>query len=286
MNRGFAGLHPITQLCYYCGVTALCMTVRLPLLLALLTVVLILCNLRQDRGRRMRKNLALYLVSGLALLVLTPLTSHRGATILCYFLNNPITLESILYGAVSGLSVAALLLACTSFQLAVDADGVLYLLCRALPNTTMVILTALRFVPLFQRRLREIREVQGTRPGKEAHGVRGGMRVCGILLSGALCDAVATAQSMRTRGYGLSRRRSFYFPYKMDKRNIILLSVMFLLLLCIILLTGMGALDAQLFPKLALPAFTPLRACAAGCALMFAAIPIWLGGARYGAAHA
>lgn len=266
---------------------ALCMVIKHPVYLVLLLIAMIANNLAQDGARRLRSYLPLYLISGAALMILTPLTSHRGVTILGYLFGNPITLEACLYGLTSGISVAALLLACTSFQLAVDADGLLYLLARILPNTTMVVLVALRFVPHFKIRLREISEVQGTRPGRTGSGMRAGihsaMQICNILLARSLEDAVATAQSMRTRGYHLTRKRTFYFQYKMDRRNAIFLFVVVLLLLGVAAFGMAGAFRATIYPRIALGSFSGMRVAAAAVFLAFSAIPILMGGVRHGA---
>ena len=286
MKRGFAGIHPIVQLLYYGGVMALCMMVKHPIYLALLLAIMVASNLAQDRGRRLRSYLPLYLVSGAALMILTPLTSHRGATILGYLFDNPITLEAVLYGVTSGMSVMTLLLSCTSFQIAVDADALLYLLAPPLPNTTMVILIALRFVPHFKIRLREISEIQGTRPGRVGSGLRAGVRsamqVCNILLARSLEDAVFTAQSMRTRGYHLTRKRSFYFQYKMDRQNLIFLFVVIILLFSLLGFGLTGVFAATLYPRIALGTVTPLRITAAVVFVAFSAIPIFLGGVDHG----
>ena len=97
---------------------------------------------------------------------------------------------------------------------------------------------ALRFIPLFRKRLADIRDVQETKgisikQGTVRTRARNGMYLLQILLTYSLEKAMQTADSMTARGYGL-RKRSKYrlFPWKKrDTFGLIYLIVFFMIIL-------------------------------------------------------
>ena len=110
------------------------------------------------------------------------------------------------------------------------SDKFLYLFGRVIPALSLVLSMALRFVPRFRAQLRRISDGQrclGRDPGSGnvLERARHGLRILSILTTWALENAIETADSMRSRGYGLRGRTSFSL-YRLDRRDRILLGIM------------------------------------------------------------
>ncbi|MNC27863.1 Energy-coupling factor transporter transmembrane protein EcfT [compost metagenome] len=147
-------------------------------------------------------------------------------------MDQPVTLEAVLYGL---MMMSVLLTVCIlfiSYSYTVTTDKFMYLFAAAAPRATLLTLMALRFVPLFQRRLRQITMIQRIRGVDAGKGslrsrMRDGMTLLKVLLTWSLEEALQTADSMKARGYGI-RKRSVYGIYKLDlqdKATLLLLAV-------------------------------------------------------------
>lgn len=81
--------------------------------------------------------------------ILNPIFNHKGLTVLFYLKRNPVTLESVAYGAASGVMLGSVLLIFSCFNRIITDDKILYLFGRIIPSLAVVLSMALRFVPLF-----------------------------------------------------------------------------------------------------------------------------------------
>ncbi|MEV5028884.1 energy-coupling factor transporter transmembrane component T [Paenibacillus sp. LPE1-1-1.1] len=223
MNNAFFSAHPITSFCYYAGVIAFGMLLFHPVFLvtsiAALTAIIVI----HGEGKRLLKLLPYYALMGGSVAVLNPLFSHRGRHILFYFMDQPITLEAILYGVTMMLSLICMMLAFVSFQQIVTTDKWMYLFSRVAPRTSLLTSMSIRFVPLFMRRLEQITTVQRMKgvtihEGSLKKRSKDGMLLVRVLLTWSLEEALQTADSMKARGYG-SAKRSSYVIYRMDRRD-------------------------------------------------------------------
>lgn len=186
--------------------------------------------------------------------VLNPLFSHRGRHILFYFMDQPITLEAILYGVTMMLSLLCILLAFVSFQQIVTTEKWMYLFSRVAPRTALLTSMSIRFVPLFLRRLDQITTVQRIKgvsilEGNLKKRSKDGMLLVRVLLTWSLEEALQTADSMKARGYGVAKRSS-YVIYRMDRRDwYVLLFLGAMALVCIWgWMQGFGVLT--IYPRL------------------------------------
>ncbi len=165
------------------------------------------------------------------LLVLTaavnPLFSHVGDTVLAHLpTGSPLTLEAICFGLSAAVMLAAALFWCFCGAQILTTDRIVCLLGRPLPVLSLLLTMVLRFVPQLRRQMRQIALAQSQLPvpGRGlAARARRGAQLCAALLSWSVERAVITADSMKSRGYGLPGR-SAYRPYRMERRDRALLA--------------------------------------------------------------
>lgn len=254
MNSGFRALHPITLFLFYGGLLLSGMLLFHPVfLLTGIILLIVLISIQKHAGTIVRM-LPFYLLIGIAIVVINPLISHRGRHILFYFIDQPITLESVLYGVTMLLSLTLILLTSLSYNYNVTIDKFMYLFARLVPQSALVVMMALRFVPLLRRRLTQITLVQRTRgisvhEGSLTKRMRDGMTLVKVLLVWSLEEALQSADSMKARGYGTTKRTA-YVVHRMDRRDRWLTGCLSVLIIVIMIGSALGWGRAVIYPRM------------------------------------
>ncbi|MBW5448663.1 energy-coupling factor transporter transmembrane protein EcfT [Cohnella sp. CFH 77786] len=216
MSEGFGlrSLHPSVLLLYYAGGITFGMLLFHPVLLLSGWAACLIVNGHLDGGREWRSWSLPMLGAFVALILVNPLISHRGRTVLYYMGDIPITLESVVYGATMASSLLGLLTLFVSYRILMTEHKFLFLFARFSPKAALLAMMAAGMVPRLRRRLKELMLVQKTRgiavsEGTVTQRARNGARLVGALLSWSLEDALQTADSMQARGYGTGTRSSY-----------------------------------------------------------------------------
>ncbi|UOF92595.1 energy-coupling factor transporter transmembrane protein EcfT [Fodinisporobacter ferrooxydans] len=219
MKKVFEELHPFSSSLYFFGFILLNMIFMHPIYLASGLIGIVLVNVCVDRGQQLRSFLPYYILTGIAVTLANPLFSHRGRYILFYFMNQPITFESVLYGVTMMLSLLNILVCFVAYNQVVSSGKFLFLFSRAFQKVGLLIMLSVRFVPLVKRRMSQIMMVQKTRgvnpwQGAMRKRIADATRILEILITWSLEEALQTAASMKARGYGIRLIRSSYHPYR------------------------------------------------------------------------
>jgi energy-coupling factor transport system permease protein len=103
------------------------------------------------------------------------------------------------------------------------SDKFIYLFGRVIPSLSLVLSMTLRFVPRFRAQLGTVRQAQkaigrDSSSGSLLRRARRGVTLLSILITWALENAIDTADSMKSRGYGLPGRTAFTL-YRLDSRD-------------------------------------------------------------------
>jgi len=193
----------------------------------------------------------------LPLLILTaainPLFNHAGATILGYFRNgNPLTLESIIYGVAAAVMLVTVISWFSCFNAIITSDKFVYLFGRLIPAMSLILSMSLRLVPRFKAQARVISNAQKCIGRDISNGnifvrARNGIKIISILITWALENAIDTADSMKSRGYGIPGRTAFSI-YRFDARDAVMSG--FLILCGAYIITGavLGDMSYRYFP--------------------------------------
>ena len=156
--------------------------------------------------------------------VVNPAFNHEGATLLMYLPSgNPLTLESILYGLAAAAMLAAVILWFSCYTAVMTSDKFVYLFGRVIPALSLVLSMTLRFVPKFKAQLHTVSEAQrcvgrDVSNGSLVQRLCNAVTILSIMLTWALENAIETADSMKSRGYGLPGRTAFSI-YRFDDRD-------------------------------------------------------------------
>lgn len=158
---------------------------------------------------------------------------HNGQTPFLYVYGVALTVEAVKYGLAAGLLVCALFQWFLYFQEILDNAKITWLIGKKFPVISLMISMVFSYYGKFCRKIEKIKEVWECYGGVEKYGrVKYYGILLSVLLSVMLEDSVDTAQSMRARGYGEGRRRSFcHYPLEPDDFLIAGVGIFFLILL-------------------------------------------------------
>ncbi len=263
MDDAFSRCHPILNFFYFLVVLGFTMFVQHPVFLVI-SFVSATCYAMWLNGWRktLKMNILLTLPGLLIVALLNPLFNHYGVTPLLYIESsgNWVTLEALVYGLVLGCVLFIVIEWFSCYNQIMTSDKFIYLFGRILPALSLILSMALRFVPHFGAQLKVIRNGQKC-VGMDISNaglrnkIRCGLNILSILITWALETAIETADSMKSRGYGLSGRTAFSI-YRFDRRDRKLGGLLGILFLIFSYGCWKGAAFAQYDPRILLAGFT------------------------------
>lgn len=207
------------------------------------------------KGRKAIKNNLIYMLPVILLTaIMNPLFNHGGVTIIEYLPDgNPLTLESVIYGFCAAIMIVSVICHFSCYNEVMTSDKFIYLFGKIIPSLSLIISMTLRFVPRFAHQLKIVTNAQRCMGrdgfcGSIIKRAKCGLNILSIMTTWSLENAIETADSMKSRGYGIPGRTSFSI-FKFDRRD--KKAFIWLLFSGIYTFTGnlLGALDFRYFPS-------------------------------------
>lgn len=260
----FQGHHPLVNFTYFALVLWFSMFIAHPLAQIISLFAAAAYAIECEGIKSLLFSLKLCLPIILLTVFINPAFNHAGTTRLMYLpTGNPLTLESVLFGLSAGLMMAAVLLWFVNFNRVITSDKFVYLFGKILPILSLLLSMTLRFVPKFTARLKIVVDAQRG-IGRENFGagllrnIRAAATVLSITVTWALEDAIQTADSMKSRGYGLKNRTAFSI-YRFDERDKMML--LWIGFCGVYLMAGSmaNAFAFRFFPSIRYVGITPLN---------------------------
>lgn len=224
-NRdAFSSYHPLVNFLYFALVIMFAMFFSNPIA-QIISLASALSYAAQLTGRRaLGRSLLFVLPIMIVAAIVNPAFNHQGATTLAYLpTGNPLTLESILYGLYAALLLASVIVWFQCYTEVMTSDKFIYLFGRIIPALSLVLSMTLRFVPKFKAQMQAVTEAQrcvgrDVSVGSVWQRMKTAVTILSILVTWALENAIETADSMKSRGYGLPGRTAFSI-YRFDSRD-------------------------------------------------------------------
>ena len=259
----FSSYHPVVNFLFFALVLGCTMFFMHPVSLCISLVGALSYGIYLKGWKMVRFSL-LYLLPMMGMAaILNPAFNHAGVTILTYLPSgNPLTLESIAYGIGAAGMLAAVILWFSCYTEVMTSDKFVYLFGRIIPAFSLILSMTLRFVPKYQAQFRMVREAQkcvgrDMTDGNILSRMKHMMTIFSIMVTWALENAIETADSMKSRGYGLKGRTAFSI-YRFDGRD--KMALLWLLFCGSSIGVGavMGWMEWQYFPMMQGVKMTPL----------------------------
>ena len=234
MNKdAFSGFHPAVNLAFFLAALSMTMVIQHPVYL-LISMVSGCVYLLYLQGRKGFYRQVGYLLPILVMTaVMNPMFNHEGITVLCYLPNdNPITLEAACFGLASAVMMGAAIVWFNCCNTVFTSDKIIYLFGRVIPALSLLISMTLRFVPRFKNFLQSVLRTQRAmhKPENKKEQLQQALSAFSATVSWAMEQSIVSADSMKSRGYGIGGRTAFSI-YRFEKRDGAALGI--LALLCI-----------------------------------------------------
>ncbi|CAH1200594.1 Energy-coupling factor transporter transmembrane protein EcfT [Paenibacillus plantiphilus] len=279
MKDHFSTFHPIVNFGYFAAILIFSMVFMHPVFQCIALVSAVVYSIMLKGRGAVRFNL-LYMVPLLLLTAaMNPAFNHEGVTILFYLSNgNPITLESILFGAAAACMFVTIIIWFSCYNAVMTSDKFIYIFGKIWPALSLIFSMALRFVP---RYLTQIRIISGAQKcigrdvtqGNIWRRARNGIAIVSIMTTWALENAIETADSMKSRGYGLPNRSSFSI-FRFDSRDMIVSAAMLGCMSVVLIGAAMGENTIRFFPSVKMIELTPFSVVVYGSYLMLCMMPV------------
>lgn len=273
-----SSFHPTVAFFYFAVVLVLSMFLTHPLCLGISLGSALAYNLVLHGKKAVGKQLFfLFPMASLAILV-NAAFSHAGTTVLTYLPSgNVLTLESILYGCAAAAMLSTAILWFSCFHAVMTADKLMYLFGKGIPSLSLALSMTLRFAPRFQEQLHRISDAQrcvnrGTEHGSFLQKTKNAVSMLSVLITWALENAMETADSMKSRGYGLPGRTAFSL-YCFDSRDKAVLCWLLAGGFCIFSGWASGSFIWRYYPSIKGAGLTPQAVCAYLFYLFFCLTP-------------
>ena len=277
----FSTLHPSVEMLYFVWVLFITMFMMHPIVLATSLISAMVYAIYLKGAKAVKLQLFGVLPLMIITAVMNPLFNHAGVTTLFYLSNgNPITLEAVLYGVAASGMFGSVIVWFSCYNHIMTSDKFIYLFGRIIPALSLLLSMALRFVPKFSHQIKEVSKAQESigRSVKDGNIIKrliAGVRVLSITITWALENAVVTADSMKSRGYGL-KGRTAYSLYKFDKRDKMVLLIFVIAALIFAASIISGKIYVRYYPSIRMNAEGALSILGYLAFLLFCNLPMIL----------
>ena len=145
-------IHPAVYLLYYFIMVLFAFIFSDPyFVVTFLVLILVLISL-QGISSELKNIMKLFIPLSILIMILNPLLNRTGAHKIYLWSNFFITYEAIAYGILMSLALLIVILVFSSYNRSVSYQEMLYIFSKKLPIISMIIVMALRFIPLINSR--------------------------------------------------------------------------------------------------------------------------------------
>ena len=246
-NSTFATFHPIITFVYFAAVIGITMFSMNPIFLAMTFIISFIYSVMIYGRNAIKLNLSVLVPIMIVTMILNPLFTHKGKTVLFYLNGNAMTLESIIYGLAAATMLSSMIIWFSCFNKMMSSDKFIYLFGRVAPAISLILSMCFRFIPMLKNRFKEISEGQKCM-GRDFSG--GSL----IKRSRQLCKEISILIAWSLEGYGLKGRTSFSI-FRFDKRDGRLMSLIIILFIIVLAGCMKGQNNILYYPEVI---FTPI----------------------------
>ncbi|MCR5685449.1 MAG: energy-coupling factor transporter transmembrane protein EcfT [Lachnospiraceae bacterium] len=249
--RAFENLNPLTVAFYYAVTLSIAMFTMNPILHVAGFIGGILQFAVFNRKKTTGTHLYFFIIGSILALV-RPVFSHNGVTVLFVVNDNPITLESFIFGINSAVMVVGVLYLFRVISVIFTSDRFLYLFGAFSPKTALVMSAGLRFIPLLRRRYRMIGMAQTVIGINKDDNVIDRMGAAAKTMSATVTwgleNGIITAESMAARYFGTGKR-SRYALFKFGREDLYVVMTVAVLSVIPVVCLFKGDFDTVFYPE-------------------------------------
>lgn len=249
----FSKLHPAVNLLFFIGAIAFGVLLQHPVYL-LAGIFASGAYYFMLSGRKGIKTILLMIPLFIFVTLLNPIVNTRGVTVLFTYFDRPYTLEALIYGVAVAATFVLMLLWFGCYGKVLTGDKFTCLFANLAPSLSLLLVMVFRMIPNLLQKAKQIIGVRSSigkgtaekSPLKDK--LNSGMTVIGVLTSWALEGSITTSDSMRSRGYGTSKRTSFTV-YRVTTADLISALIMLVMIGIVVFFAANGRMSAEFLPE-------------------------------------
>lgn len=242
---GFEHCHPGVNFIYFASVLYGTLCFRHPVFLIISFLSAVAYSIKRNGIKAVVFDAVLLPLIGAFALYYSSYT-HFGVTVIEQnFIGNSITLESLIYGVVLGITISGVMIWFSCIYSVFSSDKVIYLFGKTSPKLSLFLSIILRMVPRIMSEAKKINIAQrgigrGINQGNIFIRFRNCIRIFSMLITWTIDSLTSASESMQSRGSLLKGRTAFSI-YRFDNRDRAYVIGMF----ACITLTAMGVMLEQ-----------------------------------------
>ena len=152
-------IHPAVYLLYYFIMVLFAFIFSDPYFVVTFLVLILILIALQGVSSELKNIMKLFIPLSILIMILNPLLNRTGAHRIYLWENFFITYEAIAYGILMSLALLIVILVFSSYNRSVSYQEMLYIFSKKLPIISMIIVMALRFIPLINSRAIEVQKL-------------------------------------------------------------------------------------------------------------------------------
>ncbi len=257
---GFENCHPALNLIYFTAVLWGTLAFDHPVFLLISYICAFVYSIKRNGIKALVFDIIL-IVFIIAFALYYSSYTHFGITVLDRnLIGNNMTLESLVYGLVLGIRVAAVMMWFGCIFSVFTSDKVVYLFGRVSPKISLFLSVLLRMIPRIKTEAKRINTAQscigrGVGQGNILCRVRNILRIFSILITWTIDSLSTVSVSMRSRGSTLRGRKAFSI-YRFDNRDRAYTVLTFFVLTLTLMGVLLGQTGTVYDPRMILPPYT------------------------------
>lgn len=228
--QSFRTHHPAIAVIYFAAMLVFTMVVIHPVYLSISLFGALLYSLYLKGWKRTLKQLAWQIPVILVIAFLNPIFAAVGSTELFRIAARPFYLESLVYGVCFGAMLVAVITWFANASATISSDQVTSLLGGRVPTLALMMSMALRLVPELLTRSKTISMIHEANASAHAATRRqtlaARVRQTSVLMGWTMENSLDTADAMKARGWGSTRKRTTYQRYRFKVRDGIMLAAL------------------------------------------------------------
>ena len=185
---------------------------------------------------------------------INPVFNQQGVNVLATLPNGvKVTLESVIYGICASVMLGAVINRFACMNKIITGDKWIYLFGRILPSFSLILSMTIHLVPEFVSRVKKTTQAQkcigcDISEGRVRQRIKNALTLLLSIISRTLENSIEKADSMKSRGYGLKDRTSF-FVFRFGSRDLKMLITALLLTIAVAIGKFTGNASFIYFPK-------------------------------------
>ena len=152
-------IHPGVYLLYYFIMVLFAFIFSDPYFVVTFLILILILIALQGVSSELKNIMKLFIPLSVLIMILNPLLNRTGAHKIYLWSNFFITYEAIAYGVLMSLALLIVILVFSSYNRSVSYQEMLYIFSKKLPIISMIIVMALRFIPLINSRAIEVQKL-------------------------------------------------------------------------------------------------------------------------------